>query len=136
MLLLLLIIVRVSIILGTFYITTYEAGKIISRLLEPYHIEILKLEKEGKVPQGLKGAGKWIGYCERFLILCFILGNIPIGVGLLLAIKSFLRFGEIKETSQRKLAEYIIIGTFLSFCFGLGSGLVLKELLSFLTLPS
>jgi hypothetical protein len=37
----------------------------------------------------------------------------------LLAAESILRFGEIKEPSQRKVAEYIIIGTMMSFGWAL-----------------
>jgi len=39
--------------------------------------------------------------------------------GFLFAAKSILRFGEIKDSHQRKMAEYIIIGTFLSFGWAL-----------------
>lgn len=47
--------------------------------------------------------------------MMFILIDQPTSIGFLIAAKSILRFGEIKDTSQRKVAEYIIIGTFLSF---------------------
>jgi hypothetical protein len=51
--------------------------------------------------------------CTSGIILC-----VPAG-GVLIAAKSILRFGEIKDASQRKVAEYIIIGTFLSFGWAL-----------------
>jgi hypothetical protein len=36
----------------------------------------------------------------------------PGGIGFLFAAKSILRFGEIKDSQHRKMAEYILIGTF------------------------
>jgi len=51
--------------------------------------------------------------------MLLLLINQPNGIGFLLAAKSVLRFGEIKDSSQRKMAEYIIIGTFLSFGWAL-----------------
>ncbi len=63
----------------------------------------------------LTQAGKYIGILERILIFIFITtGNIQ-GVGFLIAAKSVFRFGDLKESKDRKLTEYILIGTLLSF---------------------
>ena len=51
--------------------------------------------------------------------MLFLLMDQSSGIGFLIAAKSILRFGEIKDASQRKVAEYIIIGTFLSFGWAL-----------------
>jgi hypothetical protein len=51
--------------------------------------------------------------------MLLLLMDQPNGIGFLIAAKSVLRFGEIKDPSQRKVAEYIIIGTFLSFGWAL-----------------
>jgi len=51
--------------------------------------------------------------------MLLVLINQPAGVGFLITAKSILRFGDVKESAQRKLTEYIIIGTFLSFGWGL-----------------
>jgi hypothetical protein len=56
---------------------------------------------------------------ERILVMLLVLMEQPNGIGFLIAAKSILRFGEIKDASQRKVAEYIIIGTFLSFGWAL-----------------
>jgi hypothetical protein len=61
----------------------------------------------------------YIGWLERFLAMLLILIGQPTGIGFLIAAKSILRFGEIKESRHRKVAEYIIIGTFLSFGWAL-----------------
>jgi hypothetical protein len=68
---------------------------------------------------GLKKGGRYIGWLERSLVMLLLLINQPTGIGFLFAAKSILRFGEIKDASQRKVAEYIIIGTFLSFGWAL-----------------
>ncbi|MES2387047.1 MAG: DUF3307 domain-containing protein [Bacteroidota bacterium] len=64
--------------------------------------------------EGLADAGKWIGICERTLILTFILSNQYEGIGFLITAKSLLRFGE-KEQDQQKKTEYILVGTLISF---------------------
>jgi hypothetical protein len=56
---------------------------------------------------------------ERILVMLLVLMEQPNGIGFLIAAKSILRFGEIKDANQRKVAEYIIIGTFLSFGWAL-----------------
>jgi len=61
---------------------------------------------------GLKGGGKRIGQLERALIFVFIFVGHPAGIGFLVAAKSILRFEEAKK---QKLAEYVLIGTLLSF---------------------
>ena len=68
---------------------------------------------------GLENGGTYIGYLERALVMMLILMSQPAGVGFLITAKSILRFGDVKESSQRKLTEYIIIGTFMSFGWGL-----------------
>jgi len=69
--------------------------------------------------QGLRKGGYYIGCLERALVMLLILINQPAGVGFLITAKSILRFGDVKESHQRKLTEYVIIGTFLSFGWGL-----------------
>jgi hypothetical protein len=72
-----------------------------------------------QIPAGLDNGGTYIGYLERALVMILILTGQPAGVGFLITAKSILRFGDVKESSQRKLTEYIIIGTFMSFGWGL-----------------
>ena len=69
--------------------------------------------------QGLENGGAYIGFLERALVMLLILMDQPAGVGFLITAKSILRFGDVKDSSQRKLTEYIIIGTFMSFGWGL-----------------
>lgn len=68
---------------------------------------------------GMANAGRYIGWLERGLTLLLVLIKQPEGIGFLLAAKSILRFGDIKNDHDRSQAEYIIIGTFMSFGWGL-----------------
>lgn len=68
------------------------------------------------VPKGgLKDAGKYIGILERLFIFLFIVISFWEGIGFLLAAKSIFRFGDLKESKDVKLTEYILIGTLVSF---------------------
>ena len=58
-----------------------------------------------------------IGLLERGLIFALVLLGQPEGVGLLIAAKSILRFGAVKD--DRALSEYVIIGTLASFGWAL-----------------
>ncbi len=74
----------------------------------------------------LANAGKYIGMLERLLILLFVLIGQWAGVGFLLAAKSIFRFGDLKEAQDRKLTEYIMIGTLMSFGIAIVCALLLK----------
>lgn len=62
---------------------------------------------------GLANAGKWIGICERILILTFVIMGQYTAIGFLMTAKSILRFSE-KENTQLK-TEYVLVGTLVSF---------------------
>jgi hypothetical protein len=77
----------------------------------------------------LPDAGKFIGFLERILVLTFVLHNHWEAVGFLLAAKSVFRFGNLKESHDRKLTEYVLIGTLLSFGIALGVALLAGALI-------
>jgi hypothetical protein len=68
---------------------------------------------------GLAGGGQLIGQLERALVFLFIMMDQPTAVGFLITAKSIFRFGDIREHRQMMLAEYIIIGTLMSFGYGI-----------------
>ncbi|PID62800.1 MAG: hypothetical protein CSB44_03055 [Gammaproteobacteria bacterium] len=74
---------------------------------------------DNPLPDGLTHGGKVIGWLERLLVLVLILADMANGIGFLVVAKSIMRFGDIRDSGHRKLAEYIIIGTFASFCWAL-----------------
>ena len=80
----------------------YFIGKVAGRMKEENDLQI----------EGLLNGGAMIGNLERALIFLFLFINEPMGIGFLVAAKSILRFEEAKK---QKLAEYVLIGTLLSF---------------------
>ena len=65
--------------------------------------------------ESLKDAGKYIGILERLLVFIFILVGHWEAVGFLITAKSVFRFGDLTASKERKLTEYILIGTLISF---------------------
>ncbi|MFZ1201762.1 MAG: hypothetical protein WAO07_16455, partial [Desulfobacterales bacterium] len=66
------------------------------------------------------------------LVFLFIMMNQPTAVGFLITAKSIFRFGDIREHRQMMLAEYIIIGTLMSFGYGIFISYLTKILLEML----
>jgi hypothetical protein len=80
--------------------------------------------------QGLARAGNWIGMLERTLILIFVLVSSWEAIGFLITAKTILRFREIQGTAERKVAEYILVGTLMSFLWAIVVGLGTARLLA------
>lgn len=76
----------------------------------------------------LAGAGKHIGILERVFIFIAILTGYLQVIGFLLAAKSIFRFGDLTRSKDRKLTEYILIGTLLSFLIAIATGFLVKSL--------
>ena len=76
----------------------------------------------------LNNAGKYIGILERLFVFTFIVTGNWQAIGFLLAAKSIFRFGDLKESKERKLTEYILIGTLLSFAIAVATGMLISEL--------
>jgi len=78
--------------------------------------------------ESLKDAGNYIGILERLLVFIFIITNHWEAVGFLITAKSVFRFGDLKESKQRKLTEYVLIGTLISFGIAITIGLIFNAL--------
>jgi hypothetical protein len=63
---------------------------------------------------------------ERLFVFLFVVTGHWEGIGFLLAAKSVFRFGDLKESKDRKLTEYILIGTLLSFGFATATGMIVR----------
>jgi len=68
-----------------------------------------------KEKKTLKNAGTYIGMLERLFVFGFIVIEYWEGIGFLLAAKSVFRFGDLSNSEDRNLTEYVLIGTLLSF---------------------
>jgi len=84
----------------------------------------------GDDTQSLANAGIWIGWCERILVLTFIIANQYTALGFLVTAKSILRFSE-KEPKAQKKTEYILVGTLLSFASAVIVGVIVNALLKY-----
>ncbi|MEO6346741.1 MAG: DUF3307 domain-containing protein [Aquaticitalea sp.] len=82
--------------------------------------------------ESLEDAGKYIGILERVLVFTFVILGHWEAVGFLITAKSVFRFGDLKESKHRKLTEYILIGTLISFGIAILTGLLYQYLLSLL----
>jgi Protein of unknown function (DUF3307) len=71
----------------------------------------------------LQSAGQYIGILERLLVFVFVVTGEWQAIGFLLAAKSVFRFGNLQEAKDRKLTEYILIGTLLSFGIAIVTGM-------------
>lgn len=106
-------------------VATTGAGYFFAQFLARFEIQ-LEADQRG----GLAKGGYWIGVTERSLIYLFILVGEPTGIGFLVAAKSVFRIGELRDAKDRKLAEYILIGTLLSFAAAMVVGLATRAALA------
>ena len=97
---------------------SFPAAIIMGKLLEPMSE---KLEMDHK---SLPNAGKYIGIIERLFVLLFIILDHWEAIGLLITAKSVFRFNDLKESNSRKLTEYILIGTLISFGIAMITGVI------------
>lgn len=95
--------------------------KILLSSWTPVAEELNKLQTES-----LTSAGKYIGILERLLVFTFILVNHWEGVGFMVTAKSVFRFSDLAQAKQRKLTEYVLIGTLLSFGMAVLTGILIK----------
>ncbi|ALM07340.1 hypothetical protein SB49_05660 [Sediminicola sp. YIK13] len=103
---------------------TYPAAVVMGKLLEGFSDQIQIDHKS------LPNAGKYIGIIERLFVLLFIIIGRWEVIGLLITAKSVFRFNDLKESNNRKLTEYILIGTLLSFGIAILTGFVFISLQS------
>ncbi|TYA92236.1 DUF3307 domain-containing protein [Seonamhaeicola marinus] len=80
---------------------------------------ILELTKN---EDSLEDAGKYIGILERLLVFVFIIVGHWEAVGFLITAKSVFRFKDLKDSKERQLTEYMLIGTLISFGIAILTG--------------
>lgn len=102
-------------------LTTRAGGFAVGLLMEPWAAE---------APPGLPGGGRMIGLLERGLILVLILTGQSQGIGFLIAAKSVLRFSDTKD--DRRISEYVIIGTLASVSWAIAMAAGTSALLAHL----
>jgi hypothetical protein len=108
--------IKIWVIIAAYLIILWPSSKLISKVTEKWREDI---ENKDAKDESLEKAGRWIGWLERFLILTFVLLKQYEAIGLLVAAKSIFRFSE-----TRKVGEYVLIGTLLSFTIAILVGLI------------
>lgn len=107
-------IVKIGIILfgylGGYFIGSFFI-EIILNLVDP------SIKKD--IKPGIRKVGRWIGVCEHFLIVTFVLMKEYTAIGLIFAAKEIVRSKEIGEK-----ASYYLLGTLLSVSFAILFGLL------------
>ncbi len=89
-------------------------------------ISIWTPEDQNDKEDSLENAGNYIGILERLFVFFFIVTGHFEAIGFLLAAKSIFRFGDLKEAKDRKLTEYVLIGTLLSFGIAMATGFLVE----------
>lgn len=118
--------------LGILY--SYESLVLILSLLSITYVSSIFMKlimstwkmDEDDSKDSLENAGKYIGILERIFVFGFIIIGQWQAIGLLIAAKSVFRFGDLSRAKDRKLTEYILIGTLLSFGLAMIIGFAFK----------
>ena len=84
-----------------------------------YAVRALMSDLTPPDPASLPKGGRLIGRLERAMILMLVIAGQPDGIGFLIAAKSLLRFNDLAHDKDRRVSEYVIIGTLASFAWGL-----------------
>lgn len=106
-----------ALVIGVAYLLTIVVGFLIESLLKMIEKDI----DPGEIERG----GFIIGVLERVIIVTLVLVGAISSVSVIFAGKSIARFDALKN---RKIAEYYLIGTFMSMAFALVIGLVSKQI--------
>lgn len=108
---------------------TFVSGIVMREVMSKWSEALKNTDDESLNDESLEDAGKYIGMLERLFVFIFVLTGNWEGIGFLLAAKSVFRFGDLKESKDRKLTEYILIGTLLSFGIAIATGMLVIKLI-------
>lgn len=118
-----------SLLLIVFLLLTVFVSAIIIKII----ITQWNPEKKKENDDSLAKAGRYIGILERLFVFTFVITNHWEAIGFLLAAKSVFRFGDLTSSKDRKLTEYILIGTLLSFGFAIFLGVLYLYVLNLIS---
>jgi len=112
-------------LLATFILLSTVVSAVIMRtVLQNWDKDITE---ENKM-KSLRSAGNYIGVLERLFVFTFVILGQWSAIGFLIAAKSAFRFGDLSEAKNRKLTEYMLIGTLLSFGLALLFGILYLQI--------
>jgi len=108
------IIIKILILFAT-YVGGYFIGSYFIKTILNFVDPSIKKDIDPKI----RRVGRWIGACEHFLIVTFVLMKEYTAIGLIFAAKEIVRSKEIGEK-----ASYYLLGTLLSVSFAIFFGLL------------
>ena len=107
-----------NIIIAMSYVLVCKPASVIISLALKKHTDSLVKDNKNQ-DTGLVSAGAWIGYIERCLAISFIFMGQFAGIGFLVTTKTIFRFGDLTNSKDMKLTEYMMLGTLLSYAIAL-----------------
>ncbi|OBT12081.1 hypothetical protein A9264_02780 [Vibrio sp. UCD-FRSSP16_10] len=117
-----IIITKSNLAIALAYIVIYQPTSIVIGSVLSKYTPGVNEENEDLISGGVV-----IGYLERTLILTFtITGQFSV-IGFILAAKSIFRFGELNNSKNHKLTEYVLLGSLLSVAITSIIGLAVKN---------
>lgn len=118
---------RLQLVAFGLLLSANEANLAMRAVFERLDLKPRVLSAEGgAVDVGEFNRGRIIGILERGLLYAFVLQGQYGAIGFILAAKAFTRF---KALDNRAFAEYVLIGTLLSACLALATGVLVRALL-------
>lgn len=102
----------------------YIGGYFIGSLLLQKILMIADPSIKKKIGKKDRNIGRWIGACEHFLIVTFVLMKEYTAIGLIFAAKEIVRSSKIKTN-----ASFFLLGTLLSVSFAILFGVLTYEFL-------
>jgi len=126
---------KLWIITAGYLFISWPLGMIIGKATQKWRDQINREnainqpENNDEQELGLASAGKWIGICERVLILTFVIMAQYTAIGFLMTAKSILRFSE-KEANTQLKTEYVLVGTLVSFASSAMIGILISLILN------
>lgn len=112
------------IIILAIVLLTYVSGVVMKVFLSKW--DLINFEGDA-----LHKAGWYIGVLERLFIFGFVMIDYWAGIGFLIAAKSIFRFSDLTRSKDRKLTEYVLIGTLLSYGIALLIAVISLKLWSY-----
>jgi hypothetical protein len=119
---------RALLLIATILALTSVSSVVIKQLMSRWNLQAIEDD------DALQNAGKYIGMLERLFIFGFVILHQWQAIGFLIAAKSVFRFSDLSRAKDRKLTEYMIIGTFISFGLSLLISVLYLSLLDMLIL--
>jgi hypothetical protein len=109
---------------------TIVSSIIMKIFMQPFNIAEMKSDDEENKSNSLANAGNYIGILERLFVFGFIVIQQWQVIGFLFAAKSVFRFNDLSQGKDRKLTEYILIGTLMSFGLAILIGITYMNLVA------